>query len=117
MADKLIVLFDDERSFVPGFRDDAVVIRYLDDAIEYFAGLKASGQRIDELWFDFVLSPGCTYEALYDFPGELLDRAIYHSSSWGGHGIIAEMLKDAGYQGELERVTSAFPGQANKIFS
>lgn len=110
----LVILFDDERSFVPGFRDEAIVLRTVKEAIYFFEELKTSGQRITELWFDFVLRPGSTYEALYDFPGELLDRAIYHSSSGGGKRIIDKMLEEAGWTGELEHVDTAFYNQ--KIF-
>lgn len=105
----LIVLFDDERSFVPGFRDDAVVIRRWDEALEYFAGLKATGQRISELWLDFVLRPGSTSDGLVGFPGELLDRAIFHSSAWDAHGLLEHNLRRSGYSGKLEKLWDAYP--------
>lgn len=107
----LVILFDDERNFQPGFRDDAVVLRTVKEAVAYFDGLKETGQRISELWLDFVLNPGSTYEALYNFPGELLDRALYQSSATGGKRLIEQMLQDAGFQGELELPAQAFPNE------
>lgn len=115
----LVVLFDDERSFTPGFRDDAVVIRSLAEAEVYFADLIESGQRISELWLDFVLSPGSVdqmfWKFSYDFPGQLVDRALYQSDASSGHGLIAECLEESGFTGKLERPAEAFPGV--KIFS
>ncbi len=115
----LVVLFDDERSFAPGFRDDAVVIRSLAEAEVYFAELIESGQRVSELWLDFVLSPGSVdqmfWKFSYDFPGQLVDRALYQSDANSGHGLIAECLKESGFAGKLERPAEAFPGE--KIFS
>lgn len=109
-----VVLFDDERSFIPGFRDDAVVIRTLVEAEKYFAELRESGDRIAELWLDFVLSPGSTDQIFYagfDFPGDLVDRVIYQSSAIGGFGLIKELLQESGFQGELEWPTDNFCGQ------
>ena len=117
-TEPLVVLFDDERSFVPGFRDNAVVIRRWDEALEYFAGLKASGQRISELWLDYVLRPGTTTDGLIDFPGELLDRAIFHSSAWGAHGLVEGDLREGGYSGKLEQLWEAYPDTPpGEIFS
>lgn len=107
----LVILFDDERSFVPGFRDDAVVIRTKYEAESYFTELKEKGERIAELWLDFVLSPGSVDEVLDFFPGELVDRVIYHSSAYGGYSLIAGILKDVGFTGELEWPTDNFSGQ------
>jgi len=45
-----VVLFDDERSFVDGFRDDATVVRDVTSAEELFKSLH--GESIDELWLD-----------------------------------------------------------------
>ena len=108
----LVVFFDDERSFKPGFRDDAVVIRSLAQAEPYFAEIRESGQRIAELWLDFVLNPGSVDQALYDFPGELVDRVIYHSSSGGGQRLVAVLLREAGFTGEVEPLWQAFPNQS-----
>jgi len=117
-TEPLVVLFDDERSFVPGFRDGAVVIRRWDEALEYFAGLKASGKRISELWLDFVLHPGTTLEGLQNFPGEILDRAIFHSSAWDAHGLVEDLLRRGGYSGELEQLWDAYPTTPrSEIFS
>ena len=107
----LVILFDDERSFVPGFRDDAVVIRTKHEAESYFAELKEKGEPISELWLDFVLSPGSVDEVLDYFPGELVERVIYHSSAYGGYSLIAGILKDVGFTGRLEWPTDNFCGQ------
>lgn len=107
----LVILFDDERSFVPGFRDNAVVVRTKFEAERYFTELKEKGDRISELWLDFVLSPGSVDEVLDFFPGDLVDRVIYHSSAYGGYSLIESILRDVGYQGELEWPTDNFCGQ------
>lgn len=106
----LIILFDDERSFQPGFRDGALTLRTVKQARNFFEGLKGGEQRISELWLDFVLNPGNSYEALYSFPGELLDRAIYHSRASGGHSLLATFLQESGFEGTLELPELAFPG-------
>ena len=114
MADQptgLVILFDDERSFVPGFRDDAVVIRTKFEAETYFTELMEKGEPIAELWLDFVLSPGSVDEVLGFFPGELAERVIYHSSAYGGYGLIESILRNGGFQGELEWPTDIFSGQ------
>jgi len=109
-SSSLVILFDDERSFVPGFRDGAIVLRSVREAVSYFEELRESGQRVSELWLDFVLKgTESTDEALSSFPGELLDRAIFHSSAWEAHGIIAGKLRHSGFSGALEQLWDAYP--------
>lgn len=83
---KLTVLFDDERSFNPGFRDDAVILRTVHEATEFFANHK--GQVIDELWLDYVLSPGDTTEALHALKGVDVKEIYFHSSAYAARGLV-----------------------------
>lgn len=98
----LVVLFDDERSFIPGFRDKAVVLRSIHDASAFFDEVRASDKVISELWLDFVIHSGNVTEAMRHLPGELVERAFYHSSSIAGKGLVEFWLKRQGFTGELE---------------
>lgn len=93
-----IVLFDDERSFKPGFRDDAIVVRTVTEAEELFAKLDV----IDELWLDYVLSPGDTTEALHALEGTEIKKIIFHSSAWMARELVEWRLKKAGITVEIE---------------
>lgn len=93
-----IVLFDDERSFVPGFRDDALVVRSVYDAEQIFPTLKV----IDELWLDFVLFPGSTVDALHLLAHAEIKKAIFHSSSLGARSLIESKLRSIGFEGKLD---------------
>lgn len=56
-----VILFDDKRSFAPGYRDDAIIVRNVADARELFANTEV----IDELWLDYELRPGETIQAFH----------------------------------------------------
>lgn len=105
----LIVLLDDRRDFRPGFRDGAVVVRSVAEAELFFAAIRRSGQHVAELWLDFMLSgTESTDEALRTVPGELIDRAIFHSDAWMAHGLVEHSLQKHGFQGHLEHIWDAF---------
>jgi len=107
----LVILFDDEREFVPGFRDDAVIVRSVDEAKELFDELKINPQPVAELWLDYVLKGWeSTDQALSDLPGGLVERVIYCSSSSSAFGLLETILKeDTGFSGELEHGWMVFP--------
>lgn len=94
----ITVLFDDERSFVPGFRDDAIVIRSVFEAEELLPVMDV----IDELWLDFVLSPGDTTEALHALKGVSVKRIIFHSSAFQARELVELKLKLVGITTEVE---------------
>jgi len=96
----LVVLFDDERSFLPGFRDEATVVRTVDEAKELFASL--SGETIDELWLDFVLSPGSTTDALPALAGVKATKILFHSSAYAAKELVEHYLKQAGIETPVE---------------
>ena len=96
----LVVLFDDERSFLPGFRDDAVVIRFVGEAEEYFASL--AGETIDELWLDYVLRPGDTTEALHALKGVTVNKILFHSSAYAAKELVEYYLARAGIETPVE---------------
>jgi hypothetical protein len=93
-----IVLFDDERSFIPGFRDSALVVRTVQEAEELFSTLTA----IDELWLDYVLTPGDTTEALHALKGVEVKRVIFHSSAWMARDLVEYHLAKAGIATPVE---------------
>jgi len=93
-----VVLFDDERSFVPGFRDDALVVRDVTAAVELFESLSV----IDELWLDFVLEWEDTTEALHALAGVEVKRVIFHSSAYGARSLVEHHLRKAGVTAEVE---------------
>jgi hypothetical protein len=93
-----IVLFDDERSFKPGVHDDALVVRTVRDAEALFPTLEA----IDELWLDFVLSPGDTTEALHALAGVKVNRVIFHSSAFAARSLIEYHLRKNGIMVNVE---------------
>lgn len=112
----LVILFDDEREFVPGFRDDAIIVRTAEEARELFDELKVNPQPVAELWLDYVLRQGSTDEALSDLPGHLVERVIYCSSSSSAFGLLAMILKkDTGFSGEMEHGWTAFPKAFKKL--
>ena len=98
----LIVLFDDERSFKSGFRDDAVVLRTVHAAEEFFESMKETGVVVDELWLDYVLSPGSTVDALPKLPGGQVKNVYYHSSAFAAFDLVTYALRTAGYEGEVD---------------
>lgn len=95
---RTIILFDDERSFRPGFRDEAVVVRTVFDAEVLFPTLTT----IDELWLDYVLSPGDTTEALHALAGVEVKRVFFHSSAYSARGLVEHYLKKYGVLTEVE---------------
>lgn len=95
-----VVLFDDERCFVDGFRDDATVVRDVTSAEELFKSLK--GESIDELWLDYVLSPGDTTEAFHALEGVTVHKIIFHSSAFAARGLVEHHLHKAGITTEVE---------------
>lgn len=97
---KVVVLFDDERSFQAGFRDDALVARSVEEAVELFKSLK--GKIIDELWLDYVLSPGATTDALYALDGVTVNAAYFHSTAYMALELVEVYLKKAGIDTSLE---------------
>lgn len=98
----LVVLFDDERRFISGFRDGAIVLRTVAEARRFFDYLKLTKHPVSELWLDFVIGRGNVTEALSDLPGELVERAFYHSSGIAGRSLVETWLKRQGFTGELE---------------
>lgn len=100
MADRTVVLFDDEREFRPGFCDDAIVVRTVADAEELFEKLSV----IDELWLDYVLRPGDTTEALHALKGVEVKRIIFHSSAFAARGLVEAHLQSAGIHTEVELI-------------
>lgn len=97
---KLVVLFDDERTFKPGFRDDAVVLRTVTEAVEFFQNLEP--RVIDELWLDYVLFPGDTTEALHALAGVDVKKVYFHSSAFAARDLVEIYLKRAGIETPLE---------------
>lgn len=95
-----VVLFDDERSFVDGFRDDAIVVRDVRSAEELFTSLK--GETIDELWLDYVLSPGDTTAAFHALEGVTVKKIIFHSSAFAARGLVEHYLQKAGITTTVE---------------
>lgn len=93
-----IVLFDDERSFVPGFRDDAVVLRTVEEAEAFFE----STSVIDELWLDFVLRPGDTTDALHALAGVDVKKIYFHSSAFAAKGLVELHLAKVGVTARVE---------------
>lgn len=93
-----VVLFDDERSFVPGFRDDAVVLRTVEDAEEFFS----NAEVIDELWLDFVLRPGDTTDAIHALAGVEVKKIYFHSSAWAAKGLVELNLARVGVTTPVE---------------
>lgn len=93
-----VVLFDDERSFVPGFRDDAIVVRTVQEAEELFPTLSV----IDELWLDYVLFPGATTEAIHALQGVEVRKVIFHSSAYAARGLVEYHLAKAGISTEVD---------------
>lgn len=98
----LVVLFDDERSFIPGFRDNAVVLRTIPEAADFFEEVRDGDKIISELWLDFVIHSGNVTEALRHLPGEAVESAFYHSSAIAGKALVEFWLKRQGFTGELE---------------
>lgn len=96
-----IILFDDERSFKPGVKDDAIVLRTVDTAVDFFETMKETGFIIDELWLDFVLKHGTTVDALYALPGSQVKTVFFHSSAFMAKGLVEGALNRAGYEGEV----------------
>jgi len=94
----ITVLFDDERSFVPGFRDDAIVVRTVFEAEALFERL----DHIDELWLDFVLSPGDTTEAIHALSGVQVDKVVFHSSAYAAKSLVEGRLQAVGVTAEVE---------------
>lgn len=95
-----VVLFDDERSFVAGFRDEATVVRDVPAAVELFKSLK--GETIHELWLDFVLVWGDTTEALHALEGVNVEKIIFHSSAFAARDLVEYHLKKAGITTEVD---------------
>lgn len=81
-----VILFDDERSFKPGFRDNAIVLRTVFEAEQFFENNK--GLVVDELWLDYVLHPGDTSEAIHAFEGVTFKKIFFHSTAFGAIPII-----------------------------
>ena len=77
------------------------MLRTVQEGIDFFAKLKETGEKIAELWLDFVLSPGSVDEALHQVPGELIGQVYYHSSSSGGKGLLELYLRKGGYEGSI----------------
>lgn len=84
------VLIDDERNFLPGFRDDAIIFRSVHEAVDGFRELNS----IDELWLDFNLK---YCESVFDLLTELKNEKIslenvkkvfLHSSSASGDSLL-----------------------------
>lgn len=95
----ITVLFDDERSFIRGYRDEALVVRSVAEAEALFSTL----QEIDELWLDFILSFGeDTTEALHALQGVTVKRVIFHSSAWEARELVRMKLKRFGVTCEME---------------
>lgn len=95
-----IVLFDDERHFVAGFRDEAIVVRTVVEAEALFSSLK--GETIDELWLDYVLMPGDTTEAFHALEGVTVKRIIFHSSAYAARDLVEYYLQKAGITTAVE---------------
>lgn len=93
-----VVLFDDERSFVAGFRDQAIIVKSVYQAEELFPTLKV----IDELWLDFVLSPGSTIDAFHALSGVEVKRVIFHSSAYMARSLVESNLQRFGINAEVE---------------
>jgi len=93
-----VVLFDDERSFVPGFRDNAVILRTVEEAEEFFS----NAEVIDELWLDFVLRPGDTTDALHALAGVDVKKIYFHSSAFAAKGLVELHLARAGVSTPVE---------------
>lgn len=94
----IVVLFDDERRFKPGFRDDAIVLRTVSEAEEAFSKLEV----IDELWLDFVLSPGSTIDAFHSLKGIVVKKIIFHSSAYMARELVKLSLQRYGVYTEVE---------------
>lgn len=87
----VVILFDDERNFLPGFRDDALVVRTQQEAEALFPTLPV----IDELWLDYVLRWGDTTEALHALKGVEVKRIIFHSSAFAARSLVEHHLQKA----------------------
>jgi len=96
-----VVLFDDERSFVSGFRDDAIVVRTVHEAEDLFRKFGEDNQVVDELWLDYVLSPGDTTEALHALEGVTVKTVFFHSSAFAARSLVEFHLKRAGVVTEV----------------
>lgn len=70
-----VILFDDKRSFAPGYRDDAIVVRNVDEARALFENVEV----IDELWLDYELRPGETIQAFHSLAKvKEIRKIIFH---------------------------------------
>lgn len=97
---KCVVLFDDERSFKPGFRDNAIVARTVGEAVSLFESLR--GKVIDELWLDYNLSPGDTTEALHSLKDVRVREVFFHSSAYAAKSLVEYHLTKAGVTTPVE---------------
>ncbi len=110
MAKPVIVLFDDERSFVDGFRENVTILRTVSEAEDFFSNYEGD---IDELWLDFVLTPGDTTEGIRALNGRPINvrKAYFHSSAYAARSLVEAFLKRAGVTVPLE-----FPPTGEQIF-
>ena len=97
-----VVLFDDERSFADGFRDGHILVRTVGQAERLFSELREQQRPIDELWLDFVLSPGDTTEAFHALEGVEVRKIIFHSTAFGARELVEIKLRRVGITLELD---------------
>lgn len=100
-----VVLFDDVRSFEEGFCDEAIVLRTVDAAREFFEVMVETGFVIDELWLDYVLNPGAVTDALIKLPGSQVRTVFFHSDAFSALDLVTLYLREAGFTGEIQPVS------------